>query len=410
VKRPDRLYQEIDIMKSLDHPNIIKLYETFQDHRSIYLVMELCDGGELFDRIVAAGNFTEVQAAVLMQQAFRPIYYMHQQGITHRDIKPENFILSSKESIEVANLKLIDFGLSCKFTSGKSLTTKAGTPYYVAPQVLSGDYNELADVWSCGVVMYVLLCGYPPFHGETDATVLARVKAGVYKFPEAEWANISEDAKDLIKHCLEKDVNLRFSAEAAVNHVWITDTAPKASDCDIGSSGIVERLKDFRGQNKLKKAALHVIASQLSDGQIKELRATFNQLDANNDGTLTLQELKDGLEKCCGLEEIPADLMQIVQAVDENGSGQIDYTEFLTATISKKTYEREEVVWAAFRTFDIDGDGKITFEELQTILEDGSLAGHVDSENIAEMIRDADIDGDGSIDYNEFMNVILKTT
>lgn len=165
MKNLERFKSEINIMKMMDHPNIIKLYESFEDKKNIYLVMELCNGGELFDRIIDAGHFKEVQAAIIMQQIIRAIYYMHDNHVCHRDLKPENFIFNTKDPIEKALLKIIDFGLSCTFTDGQVLSTKAGTPYYVAPQVLAGKYDQLSDLWSCGVIMYVLLCGYPPFFG-----------------------------------------------------------------------------------------------------------------------------------------------------------------------------------------------------------------------------------------------------
>jgi len=364
--------------------------------------MELCDGGELFDRIVEVGNFTEVQAAILMEQIFMAIFYMHQQSMTHRDIKPENFIFGSKEPIEAATLKLLDFGLSCTFQPGQSLTTKAGTPYYVAPQVLQGNYNELADVWSCGVVMYVLLCGYPPFHGDTDSIVLKRVKAGNVEFPPEDWERISPDAKDLIKKCLKMKVSDRYTAEQAVNHIWVTERAPTSTGLNIT---VVDKLKDFKGQNKLKKAALQVIAGQLNEKEM--LRESFKALDENKDGTLTLTELKTGLERS-GLEDIPADLKQLMEEVDGDGSGQIDYTEFLAATIDKQVYAREEVMWSAFRTFDLDGDGRITMAELRKVLEDGTMEAAVNAAYIAEVMKEIDVNGDGEIDFNEFVQMMKR--
>merc|ERR1712137_1509916 len=265
--------------------------------------------------------------------------------------------------------KLLDFGLSCKFHPGQTLTTKAGTPYYVAPQVLQGNYNELADVWSCGVVMYVLLCGYPPFHGDTDSLVLKRVKAGIVEFPPEDWERISPDAKDLVKNCL--------------------------------------KLKDFKGQNKLKKAALQVIAGQLNEKEILMLRDSFKALDENKDGTLTLTELKAGLEKS-GLEEIPSDLKQLVEEVDGDGSGQIDYTEFLAATIDRQVYAREEVMWSAFRTFDLDGDGRITMAELRKVLEDGTMEAAVNAAYIADVMKEIDANGDGEIDFTEFVQMMKR--
>merc|ERR1719156_145974 len=296
MKNIERFKQEIAIMKMMDHPNIIKLYETFEDHRNIYLIMEICSGGELFDRIIETGHFTEVQAAIVMQQILRGIFYMHEIKLTHRDLKPENFLFQTKDPIEKCTLKIIDFGLSCKFSEGTVLTTKAGTPYYVAPQVLAGKYDQLADLWSCGVIMYVLLCGYPPFYGETDADVLTKVRLGNFTFNAADWKNVSEDAKNLIRMLLKMNPRDRYTAEQSMNHVWIKNKAPKAQAVPLQAS-LVDNLKGFRSTNKLKKAAFHVIAGQLDESQIKNLRSVCLQLDGNGDGLLSVKEMRDGLAK-----------------------------------------------------------------------------------------------------------------
>merc|ERR1719291_1578291 len=292
MKNVDRFKQEIAIMKMMDHPNIIKLYETFEDHRNIYLVMEICAGGELFDKIIESGHFTEVQAAVLMQQIIRAIYYMHENQVCHRDLKPENFLFMTKDPIEKNLLKIIDFGLSCQFEANQVLTTKAGTPYYVAPQVLAGKYDQMSDLWSCGVIMYVMLCGYPPFFGETDAEVLSKVRLGNFSFNAADWKNVSEDAKNLIRLLLKMNPRDRYTAEQTLNHEWIANKAPKAKNISLQSS-LVDKLRNFRSQNKLKKAALHIIAGQLNETEIKSLRETFMALDANGDGQLTVAEMKE---------------------------------------------------------------------------------------------------------------------
>eukprot|EP00811_Abedinium_folium_P028718 NODE_4469_length_1887_cov_20.710227.p1 GENE.NODE_4469_length_1887_cov_20.710227~~NODE_4469_length_1887_cov_20.710227.p1 ORF type:complete len:510 (-),score=122.71 NODE_4469_length_1887_cov_20.710227:306-1835(-) len=403
MKNIDRFKQEIAIMKFMDHPNILKLYESFEDHRFIYLVLELCTGGELFERIIEAGHFTEVQAATVMQHLFRAIFYMHENHVTHRDLKPENFLFVTKEPLEKCALKVIDFGLSCKFEDGQVLTTKAGTPYYVAPQVLQGKYDQLADVWSLGVIMYVLLCGYPPFYGDTDADVLAKVRLGNFSFNASDWKNVSEDAKGLIKQLLKLQPKERFNAEQALNHVWVKEKAPKASNVPLQSS-LVDNLRSFRSQNKLKKAALHVIASQLGESQIKALRDTFMQLDGNGDGLLTVVEMREGLAKS-GLKEIPPDLERIMKEVDSDGSGVIDYTEFLAATLDKKTYLDENVCWQAFRVFDRNGDGKISAEEMRQVLGDGSVQA-VAVREMAEIMQEIDTNGDGEIDFQEFMQMM----
>eukprot|EP00429_Kryptoperidinium_foliaceum_P128488 CAMPEP_0176282956 /NCGR_PEP_ID=MMETSP0121_2-20121125/51067_1 /TAXON_ID=160619 /ORGANISM="Kryptoperidinium foliaceum, Strain CCMP 1326" /LENGTH=495 /DNA_ID=CAMNT_0017623317 /DNA_START=48 /DNA_END=1535 /DNA_ORIENTATION=- len=404
MKNLERFQQEIALMKMMDHPNIIKLYETFEDHRNIYLVMELCTGGELFDRIIENGAFNEVQAASLVQQMVKAVYYMHENHVCHRDLKPENFLFQSKDSIEKSLLKIIDFGLSIKFSPGQVLTTKAGTPYYVAPQVLAGKYDHASDLWSIGVITYVMLCGYPPFFGETDADVLAKVREGKFSFNSADWNNISEDAKNLIRMLLKMDPAVRYTAAQALNHDWIKNKAPKATGVSL-QSNFVDNLRGFRSQNKLKKAALHIIAGQLKEDQIKALRETFMALDGNGDGLLTAAEMREGLAKA-GLEEIPSDLQQILEDVDSDGSGVIDYTEFLAATLDKRSYIQEDVCWSAFRLFDKNGDGKISQDELKAVLDNDEVQSVAGMQTIAELMKEIDNNGDGVIDFDEFMEMM----
>merc|ERR1712032_442629 len=395
--------QEIAIMKMMDHPNIIKLYENYEDHRNIYLVMELCSGGELFDRIIDAGHFTEVQAATVMKQIIQAIFYMHENHVCHRDLKPENFLFSNKDPIDKTLLKIIDFGLSCSFSPGQVLNTKAGTPYYVAPQVLAGKDDASSDLWSVGVIMYVLLCGYPPFYGETDADVLSKVRLGNFSFNAADWKNISEDAKNLIRMLLKMNPKDRYTAQQGLNHAWIKEKAPKATNTNL-EQGFVDNLRGFRSQNKLKKAALQCIAGNLEDSQIKALRETFMALDGNGDGCLTVNEMKEGIQKA-GLKDIPPDLHQIMEDIDSDGSGVIDYTEFLAATLDKKLYSQEDVCWSAFRMFDKNGDGKISQDELKIVLGDDSVkdACSGSAQAIAKLIQQCDNNGDGMIDFDEFM-------
>merc|ERR1719221_686955 len=177
---------------------------------------------------------------------------MHENHVCHRDLKPENLLFATKEPIEKSLLKIIDFGLSCKFEADQVLTTKAGTPYYVAPQVLAGKYGHESDLWSCGVIMFVLLCGYPPFFGETDSEVLVKVRLGNFSFNPADWKNISEDAKNLIRMLLKMNPRDRFTAEQALNHDWIKNKAPKASNVSL-QSNFVDNLRGFRSRTSSRR-------------------------------------------------------------------------------------------------------------------------------------------------------------
>eukprot|EP00930_Biecheleria_cincta_P018147 TRINITY_DN1422_c0_g2_i1.p1 TRINITY_DN1422_c0_g2~~TRINITY_DN1422_c0_g2_i1.p1 ORF type:complete len:474 (+),score=104.49 TRINITY_DN1422_c0_g2_i1:286-1707(+) len=402
-----KLEAEIEIQQILDHPNIVKLYEVFKDSRRYYLVMELCTGGELFDRIVTVyenGSFSERDAANYMQQILAAIRYLHSKHYAHRDIKPENFLLENETAS--AAIKVIDFGLAKHHPPGDApLKTKAGTPYYVAPEVLKGQYGEKCDIWSIGVVAYILLCGFPPFSGDTDSQILKAVKKGAFDFPSPEWDNISKEAKDFIRKMLVLDVSARSSAEQLLEDEWLRKSL---SGETVGTLNlkIGENLRKFSGMSKLKKVALTLIAQQLDDAKIQDLKNTFSALDKNKDGTLTIKEITDGMSKHS--LEMPADMADALQRVDTDGSGVIDYTEFIAATLEQSRYMRDEVMWSAFRVFDKDGDGKISKEELgQVVAESRDDLERVQADVLA-MIQEADTNKDGFISFEEF-KAMMKT-
>jgi len=407
-KHVQRFRQEIEILKTMDHPNIIKLYETFEDRGQIYLVMELCEGKELFDRIIDAGHFTEQNAAVVMQQMLSAVFYMHTNLVCHRDLKPENFLFVSGGPIDKSVLKLIDFGLATRFQvgGGQSLCTKAGTAYYVAPQVLQGKYDQACDIWSAGVIMFTMLTGYPPFYGKTDQEVLSKVKKGRYSFDPKDWKGISDDAKTLIAWMLKFSPEQRCTAEQALQNTWIREFAPRAKNLSL-QEGLVRNLRNFRSQNMLKKAALNIIAGQMSEVQIADLSKLFKSLDVNADGLLTFEELQAGIAKA-ELNKLSTsiDLKAILEGVDADGSGWIDYTEFLAATLDKKHYLKRDNCWAAFCIFDADGDGVITLKELQAILKDDRVSELMEGRSSEEILEDVDVNGDGRIDFEEFMQMM----
>eukprot|EP00930_Biecheleria_cincta_P002290 TRINITY_DN103304_c0_g1_i1.p1 TRINITY_DN103304_c0_g1~~TRINITY_DN103304_c0_g1_i1.p1 ORF type:complete len:471 (+),score=104.17 TRINITY_DN103304_c0_g1_i1:132-1544(+) len=403
VPDEERFKSEVEIHASLDHPHIVKLFEVFEDSKNYYLVMELCTGGELFDRIVAEAEkredglaFTEAGAATYMTQILGAMSYLHSNNFVHRDIKPENFLMQNED--DNAAIKVIDFGLAKKFTVGSSerMKTKAGTPYYVSPQVLQGSYNEKCDVWSCGVIAYILLCGYPPFYGDTDSDILKMVKKGKFDFPEEDWSTVSDAAKDFIQQMMKIQDSDRPSAGHMLDHAWIKDKAVRKTGTI--SKDLCTRMKKFTGATKMKKLTLTMVAQSLKDEDIKELRQMFEQLDENNDGTLTVKEIQESLAKYEAV--IPADLVEIIRNLDTDGSGSIDYSEFIAATLTQKQYLKKEVVWSVFRQFDKDGDGTITKQELAQVLQ--VQEGGIGQELVDSMMKEVDTDGDGKISYDEF--------
>lgn len=409
VKDPARFDTEINIAKQLDHPNVVRLFETFRDDDNAYLVMELCTGGELFERIMEAPEgFDEARASVCVRQILAALSYLHAHDFAHRDVKPENFLFQSRG--EDADLKLIDFGLACQFKRGCPMATKVGTPYYVAPEVLQGCYDAKCDVWSAGVLAYILLCGYPPFHGEADKDVLRRVRRGIFSFPSPDWDHISQNAKRFIEECLSLEPSLRPSAAAALRSSWVqdtlqTDTAPATTSAGID---FVEKLQEFQAQTRMKRVALTAVAQQLHDDDIKALQRAFRALDQDGDGMLSYTELKEGLAQS-GVPVPPqAVLDELLSSIDTTGSGSLDYTEFLAATVDEQLYGRLDVCWAAFRTFDLDGDGKISQAELEHVLGGGDADKSPSKSRIQRMVSEVDTSGDGCIDFEEFYTM-MKT-
>eukprot|EP00747_Dinoflagellata_sp_TGD_P029771 gnl/TRDRNA2_/TRDRNA2_134161_c0_seq1.p1 gnl/TRDRNA2_/TRDRNA2_134161_c0~~gnl/TRDRNA2_/TRDRNA2_134161_c0_seq1.p1 ORF type:complete len:547 (-),score=156.39 gnl/TRDRNA2_/TRDRNA2_134161_c0_seq1:180-1820(-) len=395
--------EEIDLTKNMDHPNIIKLYECFEDRVNFYLVMEVCAGGELFDAIVNAGNFTERQATWVMQQIMRGINYCHALYVCHRDIKPENFLLQTKGDIDKVLIKIIDFGIAARYKPGVPLTKATGTPDYIAPEVLSKKYDNLVDVWSCGVVLYILLCGYPPFTGNSDAETFANIKRGAYSFDPEDWGSVSKDAIDLIKGMLCLDAKKRMTAEQVLNHKWIVKHAPEAKDVALKANSL-DRMQAFTKANKLKKAAMHVIAQRLQEDDIKVLREQFMTLDANKDGMVTFSELKNGLDKL-NLKNTP-DLQSLMAAMDVDESGSIQFTDFVAATLDKKHLQQENVCWQAFRIFDKDQNGTISKKELSQVLHNSDMESFFSSKAMEQVLKEVDTDGDGTISFDEFMKMM----
>lgn len=393
--------QEVAIMKIMDHPNIIRLFETFEDQSHVYLVMECCQGGELFDRIVQAKYLSEPDTAVVMQDVLRAVHYMHGQDITHRDLKPENFLLFTKGPTHDNVLKLIDFGTARTCTPKQTLFTKVGTSYYIAPQVLLRRYGRECDIWSAGAIMYTLLSGKPPFAGKNDHDVLMKVRTGRYTLEGPVWQGISKAAKDLIRMLLNMVPRARFTAKQALDHAWIKKAAPRTDVVSLGEHD-VDKLGRFKCANRLKKAALQIIAGQLCEPQLKRLRDQFMLLDIDSRGMITVDELSAGLERA-GIKRSRSDVQRIVASVDTDGTGVIHYTAFLAAALDSGSYLDKDLCKIAFNVFDLDGDGLISGAELCRVLDSGSC--QLESEVLLQKI---DRNGDGMIDFGEFMEMMAE--
>lgn len=403
----EELWAEIEIMKQLDHPHIMRLYYTFEDDLCIFIASELCEGGELFNAMIAAGTLHEQTAALLFKQIMSAVSYIHMNMICHRDLKPENFLISKKCAIQDSRVKLIDFGTAKRFDLGP-LTTKVCTVHYVAPEVLKKKmepYTEKVDVWSAGVVLFVMLAGVPPFHDDDDLELMKKVKRGKWSFtPEKAWKRVSAVGKELVTQMLTKDVDSRpHSAEVLASHWFRQEVIPQDTKVDEGN---LAQMRTFVAQSRLKKVALQVIARQISDDTIEKLREIFLSLDDDNSGTLSVEEIDEALIDLQVEEPIRVEMRRLMHEIDVDGSGTVNYTEFIAANISKKQYLQEQVCKAAFHIFDVNGDGFICKDDLANLLKSGhqeeGFAG-ISVEEISEIMKEVDQNGDGRMSFEEFM-------
>jgi len=309
VDKIEQLKREIQILREVHHPNIIRLKEVYEDKRYIHLITELCTGGELFDRIIhmtktSDGHFPEDIASKLVQSIIGAIAYCHDvKGIVHRDLKPENFLYATTD--KNSSIKIIDFGLSRHDTNVKSgvMQTKVGTPYYIAPEVLDGEYTKSCDIWSIGVITYILLCGYPPFYGDTQPVIFQSVKKGCFDFLSPEWDPISNSAKDFIRCLLSVDPSLRPSASDAMNHPWIRQmnggVPVMMTQCRKPRHNRRRSVNfaKYLAMQKLKKEVLGFIVSKLTVAEVGSLGDLFKSIDFNNDGIMTLEDVDIALEE-----------------------------------------------------------------------------------------------------------------
>ncbi|KAK7300074.1 hypothetical protein RJT34_10906 [Clitoria ternatea] len=405
VSRADKedIKREIQIMQHLSgQPNIVEFKGAYEDKHSVHVVMELCAGGELFDRIIAKGHYTERAAASICRQIVNVVHICHFMGVMHRDLKPENFLLSSRD--EKALLKATDFGLSVFIEEGKVYRDIVGSAYYVAPEVLRRSYGKEIDIWSAGVILYILLSGVPPFWAETEKGIFDTILQGHIDFESHPWPSISNSAKDLIRKMLIKDPKKRITAAQVLEHPWLKEGG-NASDKPIDSA-VLSRMKQFRAMNKLKKLALKVIAENLSEEDIQGLKAMFTNMDTDNSGTITYEELRAGLQRL-GSKLTETEVRQLMDAADVDGNGTIDYIEFITATMHRHRLERDEHLYKAFQYFDKDDSGYITRDELETAMKEYGMG---DEATIKEIISEVDTDNDGRINYEEFCTMMRSGT
>jgi len=383
------LRNEIEVLRMMDHPHVIKLIEYFEDNDNLFLILELAEGGELFDRLHEqnGSHYSESEAARLVFKFCAAISYIHLKGVTHRDLKLENFVFETKDPN--SNVKLIDFGLSSKYGSGiRKMTTMVGTPYYIAPEVLdttvgegkssrAGEhsYTSACDNWSLGVITYMLLSGSPPFKGKRDRDVLHAVKKGKFSLSGPRWENISSEGKDFVRRLLVYNPAKRMTAEDALNHPWLhrakSDTESAPLDPEI-----IVTLREFSKLSAFKRAAMEAIAFSTSTQITAHYMEAFNKVDKAHSGFVSRLDFVEVMQTA-GMtveeaEQIFSSMVHLTSSqiglLSPPVDAHLSYTEFLAATLPKRFWLQRERVRDAFSRLDVDNDNFITPDDLKKTL------------------------------------------
>lgn len=411
------LRNEIDLLRELDHPNIVHLYECFEHDGQIHLIMENCGGGELYAMLVHGSedyhNFTEEEISKICHCSLSALAYCHSKGIVHRDLKPQNIVFPTAGDLN--DVKIIDFGMSKRgmkrtIFGRRAIQTACGTPLYVAPEIICGArYDEKIDVWAIGVLTYTMACGRHPFQGKNQEETLDNIEnhKGI-KFQGSKWRKRSPILKSFIDLLLKSKISERPSAKEALRHpflasgVVVEDTPAKQKN-KKSAELTMERMKAFKSYPEMKRTALMAIAHKLHSNDIGHLREAFQKIDTSNSGTIDRSEFNQLASQLDIVDE--NELSDIFDAADIDGTGQICYGEFLAATLDTSVFLREDRLRDAFMLFDVDSSGTITCDNLINLLGDELSKPEIDG-----MIKAADIKQNGVIDFEEFLLLMRGTT
>ena len=413
----ETLMNEINILKRLDHPNILKINDFYSNKDEYYIITEYCQEGELFNEIRSYAPFTEPLVGYYMKQILKAVCYCHSMNVIHRDLKPENILIVKRAKNGCHPIKIIDFGTAVIFTKNKRENMLIGSSYYIAPEVLSRNYTEKCDLWSCGVIMYILLTGRPPFGGSDDEKILSKVKKGKFDLVKYPWSIISNEAKDLIKKLIEIDPNKRLSAEDALQHPWFELTKLKAVDQMVNvldpskEKNLMNNLLRYKSDNILRCAVIaYLVHNNTQIEQARDAIKLFNRIDTNSDGTITKEELYTGLRSYLKLEgeQLKTEVETIFNNIDNDHNGYIEYEEFIRAAIDVNYFLKDNFLKFAFNYFDRDGSGLITLDEITKLFynNDFNRKNKDAHQQLKQTFEQIDINKDGTLSFEEFCQMM----
>jgi calcium-dependent protein kinase len=408
--KPNEIEKEVGFLSSMDHPNILKIFEYFYADGRIYLILDYCKEGDLLEIIRTRRLFKEKEASFIIYQVLLALNYCHSRKLIHRDLKPENIMVTSVEPNGQYLIKLIDFDNA--MVTNQNVKGIIGSYSYASPEAIDGEYNDKSDVWSVGVLLFLLLSGTLPFNGKSEQETIKLILECELVFDPMYWGDVSQNAQDLIKKMLAQKHSKRISALEALNHPWLDSFNMKETWEHIKPERIrnfMNNLKGYKSTYKIEQLILMIIVHNLPHTEeIKELEKIFKKLDVNKDGKLNKQELLNGCDLL--FKENPSkkqDFEAIFENCDIDTDGFIEYEEFLCACVDKKKLLCEDYLKLAFNFFDIDNSGTITLKELQTVLKGGGEY-NISMDLIVKIVSEIDVNGDGKITFDEFKKFMRR--
>jgi calcium-dependent protein kinase len=436
VKEND-IYNEIKILKSLDHPNIIKIHEFFSDAINFYIITEYCEEGDLHMKLSKVSYFREGVVLNIMKQILSTISYLHSKGIIHGDLKLENILIDSSRYVnkiseefsslnstdiiintinsyrahhsdEYFDIKLIDFGCSKFFRKDEKHSSFIGTAYYIAPEVFKNEYDEKSDIWSCGVIMHMLLTGRIPFEGSDDEEILENIQKGQITLEYVQAKGISKKATDLVKLLLNFDSKSRPSAKQILKHPWLQSSAnDEGYIIDLTySKTVLNNLKSFNAEQKFQQAVVTYITHNLvKKAEVLNLRRIYKMMDKDQDGRISKAELKNAFREIHGTVLADIEVDNIFRSIDHDNNGYIEYEEFLRATVDRNLLLSEWNLRHAYDLFDLDKSGSISVEEVKIIIGGGK---NIPDNIITDLLAEIDKKNDEEITYQEFKEIMNK--
>ena len=403
------IINEIEILKNLDHPDIVRIMEFYNTEDNYYIINEYCPGGELFEQINY--QFSETQIAVMFRQILSGLAYLHSKNIIHRDLKLENILIKeieksreTKEDLFV--LKIIDFGTAKIFDKNKKIKTIVGSSYYIAPEVINKKYNRECDLWSAGVILYMFIVGHAPFDGKTDKAIMEQVKKGNFLRNEDRWLNASKEVKDLINKLLIYEPEKRLTAMDALKHPWFKVTKSNMLYNNISKEEVlnyIQNLLSYKIKSKFEELVLaYIVHNMPRPKEAKNAIKLFKLANKNEDGKLLRNELKETLLNFVS-EEFLNNYDEIFSLLDGDNNGYIDYEEFLRATLGRKLIVNENVLIFSFRFFDKENTGYISRDKIKSYF----IGTKMSEELFSNIFDEIDKNKDGKIDFDDFKEMMM---